>query len=56
MTHHGLPAWADALTQDLRHAWRTAVAEKGLTAVVVVVLALGSAPTPPCSGSSTDSS
>ncbi len=41
MRHEGLPAWADALAQDLRHAWRTAVAEKGLTAVVVVVLALG---------------
>ncbi len=41
MTHHRLSAWADALAQDLRHAWRTAAAEKGLSAVVVAVLALG---------------
>jgi hypothetical protein len=45
MKRSGLPGWADALArnlaQDLRYAWRTAAAEKGLTSVVVAVLALG---------------
>ena len=31
----------DALAQDLGYAWRTATREKGFTAVVVVVIALG---------------
>lgn len=37
----GLRGWLDALSQDLRHAWRTAASDPGLTAVVVVVMALG---------------
>lgn len=37
----GLGGWVDALTQDLRHAWRATAAEPGMTAVIVAILALG---------------
>ncbi|HSL84859.1 MAG TPA: ADOP family duplicated permease, partial [Thermoanaerobaculia bacterium] len=37
----GLRGWADALAQDLRHAWRGLKADKALTAVIVLVMALG---------------
>ncbi|MFP3939631.1 MAG: ADOP family duplicated permease [Thermoanaerobaculia bacterium] len=37
----GFGGWLDALAQDLRHAWRASVAEPGMTAVVVAVIALG---------------
>ncbi len=41
MTGSRLAHWADILAQDLRHAARAVAAEKGRTAVVVLVLALG---------------
>ncbi len=41
MTGSRLARWAEALAQDLRHAARATAADKGLSAVVVLVLALG---------------
>jgi len=37
----GLRGWLDALGQDLRSAWRSILHEKGFTAVIVLVMALG---------------
>ncbi|HEX6199031.1 MAG TPA: ABC transporter permease, partial [Thermoanaerobaculia bacterium] len=37
----GLRGWADALAQDLHHAWRGIATDRGLAAVVVAVIALG---------------
>lgn len=37
----GVRGWVDALAQDLSSAWRSTRSEKGFTAVIVLVMALG---------------